>query len=78
MNHRLKVVKFKKEDSVFFISFVLLTAWLYFNEPRSGSGATRIVSSVVIAILVGAILALILWGIAKIVVRIMRKSSYPT
>lgn len=78
MNHRLKVGKFKKEDSVFFISFVLLTVWLYFNEPQSGSGATRIVSSVGTAILVGAILALILWGIAIVIVRIMRKSSYPT
>jgi hypothetical protein len=77
MSHRLKL-KFKKEDSVFFISFVLLAVGLYLNEPKSGSGAAQLAGSVGAAVLVGAILALIPWGIAKLVMRIMRKPSYPT
>jgi hypothetical protein len=73
----LKQDRFKKEDSVYFIAFVLLAIGLYLKEPQSGSGAARIAGAVGEAIILGAILAVIPWGIVKIVVRIMRKPSYP-
>ena len=68
--------RFKREDSVYFIAFALLAIGLYLNEPR-GAGDMGTASAVVEAVLVGAILAVIPWGIVKIVVRIMRKPSYP-
>ena len=67
----------KKEDTVYFLAFVLLAVGLYLNEPQSGSGTTRVVTAAGEAILIGAVLAAIPWGIAKIIVRIMRKPSYP-
>jgi hypothetical protein len=74
----LKPSRFKKEDSIFFIAFALLAVGLYLNEPRVGSGDARIAVAIVEAVIVGAILAVIPWGIVKIVLRIMRKPSYPT
>jgi len=73
----LKFGKLKKEDSVYFIAFVLLAIGLYLNEPQSGSGSARTAIAAGEAILGGAILAVIPWGIVKIVLRIMTKPSYP-
>jgi len=71
------LVKFRKEDWVYPIALFLLSVGLFLNEPRSGSGSMRVTAATLEAILGGAILAVIPWGIAKMIVRIMRKPSYP-
>lgn len=73
----MKLGKFAKEDSVFFIAFVLLAIGLYLHEPQSSSGTARIAVAAGEAVVLGAILAVIPWGIVKIIVKIMRKPSYP-
>jgi len=74
----LKFGRFKIEDSIYFIAFVLLAIGLYLKAPQSGSGDSRIAAAVVEAVIGGAVLAVIPWGIVKIVLRIMRKPSYPS
>ncbi|MGP8126122.1 MAG: hypothetical protein ACLQEQ_09740 [Nitrososphaerales archaeon] len=73
----MKLASFVKKNLVFFVAIVILTIWVYHVEPPASPGAAEAVAYAGAAAFYGAVLASIPWGISKVIVRIMRKPSYP-